>query len=169
MEHATEIRFSLAFGYWDRVRATLALIGERPLSLCMALLWPLCGVGLAAFALAKGRPITGELALAIVLVFAFVPAMVLLGTAMTHYFHRQSREPFAYTFDGEGIHVAAVTYDFTHKWPAIFKVKRRRWFLMFFFSPGCAHCIPFRAIPDSAVQAALVAMAAAHGADVRSA
>jgi len=169
MENAQNIRFSLTFGYWDRVRAIAALIAARPVSLCMVLLCPLCGIGLTVLALAKGRPIAGELALLIALAFAFAPAVVLIGTAMTHYFHRQSREPFTYTFDGDGIHVAAVTYDFTHKWPAIFKVRRNRWFLMFFFSPGCAHCIPFRAVPDPAVQAALVAMAAAQGADVRAA
>lgn len=168
MDNAQAIRFALAFGYWDRARATLTLIVERPVNLALTLIWPLIGMGLAVFALDKGVPFTGWVWLGIVLALLFMPIMVLFGTAMTHFFNRQAREPFTYTFDADGIHVSAVTYEYTHKWPAIFKVKRKFGFLLFFFSPGMAHCLPLRDIPDPALQAALVSMAAAHGADVRS-
>ena len=169
MDRPQEIRLSPTFGYWDRVRAALVLIVERPWILAMALLWPLAGLGLLAFAWSKGSLFTGEIWLAALLAMLFVPMMVLLNTAFAYFGHRQSREPFVYLFDADGVHVSAVTYDYTHKWPAIFKVKRSAGFLMFFFSPGCAHCIPLRAIADRATQADLVAMAAAHGADVRGA
>ncbi|BAV96215.1 MULTISPECIES: YcxB family protein [Bacteria] len=169
MDRPQEIRLSPTFGYWDRVRAALVLIVERPWILAMALLWPLAGLGLLAFAWSKGSLFTGEIWLAALLAMLFVPMMVLLNTAFAYFGHRQSREPFVYLFDADGVHVSATTYEYTHKWPAIFKVKRSAGFLMFFFSPGCAHCIPLRAIADRATQADLVAMAAAHGADVRGA
>ncbi|PPJ44399.1 hypothetical protein C0075_26885, partial [Rhizobium sp. KAs_5_22] len=77
---------------------------------------------------------TGEIWLAALLAMLFVPMMVLLNTAFAYFGHRQSREPFVYLFDADGVHVSATTYEYTHKWPAIFKVKRSAGFLMFFFS-----------------------------------
>lgn len=163
------LSFSLSFGYWDRVRATLTLIAERPLTLALTSLWPLGAIVLAGYGAARGVAL-GELPwLALAFLFFFVPLMVLIGAAATHFFHRQSREPFTYVFDEVGIHVSATTYEYTHKWPAIFKVKRKAGFLLFFFSPGYAHCIPYRAVPDRAMQAALIAMAGSHGADTRGA
>ena len=138
MDRPQEIRLSPTFGYWDRVRAALVLIVERPWILAMALLWPLAGLGLLAFAWSKGSLFTGEIWLAALLAMLFVPMMVLLNTAFAYFGHRQSREPFVYLFDADGVHVSATTYEYTHKWPAIFKVKRSAGFLMFFFSPGCA-------------------------------
>ena len=169
MDRPQEIRFSPTFGWWDRARANFALAVVRPVSLLWMLIWPAAGLGLLAYALSKGWTLTAPLWVAVVLAILFVPAMVLLGAALTHFFHRQSREPFTYVFDGEGIHVSATTYEYTHKWPAIFKVRRTWGFLMFYFSPGCAHCIPLRSIPDRGLQAQLVEMAASHGADVRGA
>lgn len=167
MEHPDKLSFSSSFTYWERVRASTVLMFERKSGCFFALLWPLLAVGFAIMVLSKGRSLDAQAWFAMVLCLAFVPVMLMLGAAITHYSHKQSREPFTYVFDADGIRAVGVTYEFAHKWPAIFQVKRRAGFLMFFFSPGCAHCIPLRSIPDSMVQASLIAMAAANGADTR--
>lgn len=166
MEHPEKLSFPSSFTYWERVRASAVLMFERKSGYVFAFFWPLVAIGTAAFVLSRGRPLDGQVWFVIVLCFAFVPGVLMLGAAATHYLHKQSREPFTYEFDSDGIRAVGATYEYAHKWPAIFQVKRRAGFLMFFFSPGCAHCIPLRSIPDPADQASLVAMAASKRADI---
>ncbi|MGO1070635.1 YcxB family protein [Lysobacter sp. CA199] len=149
------------------MRANTALMFERASGYVFVLMWPLMGLGLVAIAMTEGGRFTTHALLVSLVCFLFVPGIVLTGAAATHYLYKQSREPFTYVFDNDGIRAVGVTYEYAHKWPAIFQVKRRAGFLMFFFAPACAHCIPLRTIPDLELQTSLIAMAAAHGADTR--
>jgi hypothetical protein len=38
---------------------------------------------------------------------------------------------------------------FTHTWPAILEARSGFGFFMLYFRPGCAHCIPMRALESS--------------------
>ena len=166
MDSPEKISFPSSFSYWERVRASALLMLERKASYVFIAFWPLAAFGLAALSLSKGRPFDAQLCAVVAGCLLFVPAMLLLGAVSTHYLYKQSREPFTYVFDDDGIRAVGVSYEYAHKWPVIFKVKRRAGFLMFFFAPGAAHCIPLHSIADADLQASLIAMAAAKGADV---
>ncbi|MEH6419925.1 YcxB family protein [Pseudomonas sp. CGJS7] len=169
MDKFETVTFPSAFSYWDRVRAAMYLMLERKSGYVFVAFWPLLGIGLAAMTVFKTGRFEAWTLFPLLVCLLFVPVMVLLGAATTHYMNKQAREPFTYTFDADGIRAVGVTYEYAHKWPAIFQVKRRSGFLMFFFAPACAHCIPLRTIPDPDLQASLIAMAAANGADTRKA
>jgi hypothetical protein len=96
----------------------------------------------------------------------FYPLMIVVGTTVNYFSYKYMREPFTYLFDDSGIHVSSALCDYTHRWCAISRVKKSGGFLMFFFLPGGAHCIPIRVIESAGVFGPLVALAKEHGVNV---
>ena len=166
-EPSREIELSFAFTFLDRLRAAFLLIPQRRLGIVLAAIFPLIGLSVLAFAFATGREGTVEVWVILVLCLLFHPAMVVTGVAAAHFGNKHVREPFTYSFNDSGIHVSAATYEYTHRWPAISRVEQIGGYLMFFFSPGCAHCIPVEAARSAGVLEPLVAMARAHGVNAK--
>jgi hypothetical protein len=157
-----EIRLTCSLTLWERMRASAVLISQRWLSIFFASIWVAAGISLIGLYWSKGLPLTPMLWFAALACFLFTPLMIVIGATSAH-FNKRLREPFTYTFNDTGIHVSAVTYEYTHKWAAISRVKRLGGFLMFFFSPGCAHCMPLHAVNAAQALKPLVGLARKHG------
>ena len=150
----------------DRVRANLLLITQRKLSIALALIWPLIGLSFLSFMLIKGRPLNSETWIVIIGCLFFFPFIVAIGAAANHLLNKHAREEFTYLFNSTGIHVSAASYELTHRWSTISRVKQLAGFVMFFFSPGCAHCVPLRAVRAAGVLGPLLRLAKENGAVV---
>lgn len=160
------IKIAFPFTLWDRMRASFVLTPQRRLGIILVAIWPVIGLSFLAFMLTTGRPLNFSAWTVVAGSLLFYPAMVVLGTTAAHYGNRHMREPFTYSFDDSGIHVSARSYEYTHRWSTISRVRKSGGFLMFFFSPGCAHCIPLRAVESTETLGALVALAKRRGASV---
>lgn len=165
-DSSQEITISFPFSLWDRIRAALLLIPQRKLSTVFALIWPLIGLSLLTFTLIKGRPLEPDVWVLVVVCLLFTPLVVLVTAVATHFTNKQLREPFTYSFNSGGIHVSAASYELMHRWSAISRVKQLGGFLMFFFSPGCAHCIPLRVVNSAGILQPLLTLARDNGASV---
>ena len=158
----TEIKLACSLTFWERIRASLFLIGQRRLSILLTAIWVTAGASLVGLYLYRGLPLTPSVWLPALACILFMPLMVTIGAVSAH-FNKRFREPFIYTFNERGVHVSAVTYEYTHKWAAISHVKPLGGFLMFFFSPGCAHCMPLHAVNAARAFEPLVNLAREHG------
>jgi len=145
----TEINLSFPFTLLNRIHAAFALIPQRKLNIVIHAIIPIIGLSTLAMVLYQGHPVSTEVVLIVFACFMFTPSFVVLGVAITYYLNKAAREPFTYKFDAGGVHISTATYEFTHKWSAISQVKRFGGFLMFFFSPGQAHCIPIGVVQRS--------------------
>lgn len=163
---AQEITLSFPFSLLDRIRASFAVIPQRKSGIAAAAIFPLLGLTFLVLTLVKGRALDAGGYSLVGLSLLFYPAVVVTTATITHFCNRHMREPFTYTFNESGIHVSAVSYEYTHRWSAISHVKQFAGFLMFFFSPGCAHCIPLKAVQSAGVFEPLVTLAKAQGANV---
>ena len=161
--HEVKLVYSLTL--WERMWASIVLISQRWLSIFVTSIWVFAGISLVILYLYKSIPLTPAVLLSALACILFMPLMTVISVLSVH-FNKVSREPFTYSFNETGIHVSAVTYDYTHKWAAISHVKLLGGFLMFFFSPGRAHCIPLHAVRDAGVFETLVNLANAHGVSV---
>ncbi|HLM52371.1 MAG TPA: YcxB family protein [Pseudoxanthomonas sp.] len=159
-----EIKLSFPFTLWDRIRSGFLLMLQRKRTILFAAALPLFGLFLM-LVLVTGEGIGPKDWLAIVLCLLFYPIVLVVGATAVH-FGKHAREPFTYSFNDSGIHVSAASYEFTHRWSAISRVKQSGGFLMFFFSPGGAHCIPLKAVRSAGALEPLITMAKAHGARV---
>jgi hypothetical protein len=56
---------------------------------------------------------------------------------------------------------------FTHAWPAILEARTGFGFFLLFFRPGCAHCLPMRALESSGSLPRLIEILRAQGKRVR--
>ncbi|HEY5852364.1 MAG TPA: YcxB family protein [Lysobacter sp.] len=146
----------------ERVRASVLLIWQRWLSVAFAAVWVIAGVSLIVLYWHKEVPITPAIWMVAVACALFAPSMAIIGAISAH-FNKRNRERFTYTFNDIGIHVSADSYEYTHKWVAISRVKRLGGFLMIFFSPGCAHCMPLHAVHAAEAFEPLLKLAAEHG------
>ena len=162
MSDPHEVKLVCSLTLWERIWASTVLISQRWLSIFVTGIWILAGISLIILYVYKGIPLTPEVLLAALACILFMPLMTVI-TVLSVHFNKVSREPFTYTFNSIGINVSAVTYDYTHKWAAISHVKLLGGFLMFFFSPGRAHCIPLHAVDAAGAFGNLVNLAKEHG------
>lgn len=166
MENPSQaITLSFPFSLRDRFRAAIVLTPYSKRAIAAALVWPVLGLSFLVFMLAKGRPLGWDTGILMLVALLFYPIMLVISTLLTH-FNPQMREPFTYTFDDLGIHVSATTYEFTHRWPAISRVRRSGGFLLFFFSRQCAHCIPLSVVERAGVIGPLLALANQNGVSI---
>jgi hypothetical protein len=160
------INLSFPFTLLDCIRAEFAPMLQRMRSIVLAAILPIIGLLLLALILAKDVPLSADVWVGIVGFLLFYSVIVVVGVMVTHFSNKHLCEPFTYSFDDSGIHISTASYEFTHRWSAILRVKKSCGFLMFFFSPGCAHCIPAKHIRSVGAWDSLVAMAKSHGANV---
>lgn len=139
----SELTLAYSLTLWERIRASAWLVTQRWLTAVFAGIWVVAGASLVGLYLFKGVPLTPTVWLAALACILFMPLMLVI-TALLLHFNKRAREPFTYRFDDNGVHVSAVSYEYTHKWAAISHAKRLGGFLMLFFAPGCAHCLPLR-------------------------
>jgi hypothetical protein len=165
VESTQSITLSFPFTWLDRLRASFALVPQRALSMAVAAAFPLFGLAFVLIMLVKGRPLTANAWNLIAICLLFYPAVLVASTTISHFCSRHLREPFTYTFNDSGIHVSAISYEYTHRWSTISHVKPFAGFLMFFFSPGCAHCIPLKVVQSAGALGPLLALARARGQD----
>ena len=151
------------FSIWDRIWAAFVLIPQRRLNIIIHSVIPLIGLSVLGLLLSRGHPIELDAWLVIGTCFFFTPAVTVFAVFINYITNKSVREPFSYTFDANGIHVLAATYAYTNPWTAINKVKCSGGFLMFFISPGYAHCIPLKAIRRSNQYEPLLSLARING------
>jgi hypothetical protein len=160
------INLSFPFTLQDRIRAAFALMSQRMLNIVLAAIWPIGGLSFLAFFLVKAYPLDAGVWAIVACCLLFDPIILVVAVTVTYFSNKYMREPFTYSFDDSGIHVSAVSYEYSHRWAAIARVKKFCGFLMFFYSPGCAHCIPVKHIRSVGAWDSLIAMAKRHGANV---
>jgi hypothetical protein len=163
---AINIRLSFPYTFLDRVSAEFALIPESKLKIFIYSIIPLFGLAFLAFVLWRQLPLTATIWLLVLVFFLFNPVLTILGVGINHLLNKSTREPFTYLFDDNGIHVSAVTHEFTHRWPAILRVKSTRRRLLFFVGPGAAHCIPMSVVKQAGVLDALLELVREKGVKV---
>jgi hypothetical protein len=157
--------FTLTFPFslWDRLRAAFVLVPQSKPSLAAAVLFPLLALAYFSFTLNGIRPFDGKTAILLAIFLLFYPLVLTITVFATHFGNPQAREPFTYTFDDRGIHVSAMSYEFTHRWSAISRITRRGGYLLLFFSRSCAHTIPVRFVEQAGVIGPLLALAKDNG------
>jgi len=161
---AEEIRLTFPFGFRDRVFATFLLTSQRMLSIVLAAAFPTIGIAVLLLAWMTGRPLDVQVWAVVSACLAFYPLTNVVGIGLSHITRPHMREPFTYLFDDAGIHVSATSYEFTHRWSTISRVKKLGAYLMFFYAPGCAHCVPLGVIREAGALQSLLVMARANGA-----
>jgi hypothetical protein len=153
--------FSFPFTLRDRLRATVALMPARRVGVLFNIVLPIVGLlGIALYLLGVLR---NEWVFTFGFLFVVFPLCAILGTVLGYVFNPVAREPFRYVIDDQGIHVFAKSIDYTHRWSVISQAKRSAGFLMLFFKPGCAHCLPLKALEASGQLAELTAFLSARG------
>ncbi|QWP78327.1 YcxB family protein [Lysobacter sp. K5869] len=163
MEQPQDIRLSFSLSLPEQLRLAAVMMFQRKLFLIFGLGWPVIGVVLAIFALMSGLPAGAPMWRLVGFCFVFMPVLLAISAFGALAVARPMREPLDYVFDHAGIHVSTSAFQHTHGWNQIGRFKRVGGFLLFFFSPRHAHAIPLRALPGPQVEAALAAMAQAHG------
>lgn len=153
--------FSFPFTLRDRLRATVALIPTRRIGILLNIVLPI--VGLLGIALHLLGALHNEWVLTLGFLLAIFPLCAILGTALGYALNPVAREPFRYVIDDQGIHVFAKSIDYTHHWSGISRATRSAGFLMLFFRPGCAHCLPLPALEASGQLDELIAFLSARG------
>ena len=138
---AVEITPILTFG--ERLRMTWLLTLGSPAALFWVLLPSACGLFLLLSTLRNERGFDLAGTAIIALSFGIIPVLQLLKV------RRQQREarahgPHRYRFDHEGLSITAPHSALTLRWAAIPRVRERAGFLMVYFHPHAAHCLPLR-------------------------
>jgi hypothetical protein len=159
------VQLSFPFTWWDRVKATFILVPERRATWIIHSVFPLVGLAFLG-ALIWRHQVTPYYLFIVLMCLLFTPLCIVVGVTAAYLTNPALREPFTYSFDDAGIHVHASTYEYTHKWAAISKVKRSAGYLLFFFSGGNAHCIPVIAVDRANAKALLVRLAVGKGVKV---
>lgn len=161
------IRLEFPFSFWDRVWSNLVLIPQRKLTFAIHFVFPLAGLLVLWLTLTSPRsPRLFDYAL-VAACLAFTPLITFITILINHITNKAFHEPFVYTFDNEGIHVHAATYQYSNPWTAITLVKPLGGFLMFFFGPGTAHAIPLKAIRNANQYEPLLSLARTCGVNVK--
>jgi hypothetical protein len=155
-----EIRLASTLTLGERIRANLLMLRHWPSMIC-TLIFVVLGIAVIGMHFYGGRPLRPATVVIVLFAFGFAPIMAVLNALAVHY-NKRFRGPFIYTFSAEGIHAESVTYAYTHRWAAISRVKTLGGFLMFFFAPGAAHCLPLKRL-QPAEKAELIRMAREHG------
>ena len=161
-EQSQEINLSFTFTLWRRIRASFLLLLQRKRTVIVAAVLPLLGVFLM-LVLGTGRGINLQDGLIIFLCISSTPIALIAVSAAVHFGNKHRGEPCSYSFNDSGIHASTDSYELTHRWSAISHVRQFGGFLLFFFSPSSAHCIPVEAAESTGALTSLIAMAASHG------
>ncbi len=149
-------------GLTDRIKFNLALIPQHWGNLIFHLIFPLAGIGLLALVLSQHKPVTTSVIAVVMMCLLFTPFLITVIALATHYGNKIAREPFTYRIDDGGIHVTSASLEFTHRWSTIQKVQPVAGYLMLFFGPGQAHCLPLEWLSADDIST-IVALAGAQG------
>jgi hypothetical protein len=161
-----EVSFPMVFPLKDRVRAQYYLLTQRPLTLLFFLLWPIVGLAFWVLGLLHWRGFGKIDRWLIVILVIFLPLLPLLRMTLAYARNERLRESFIYKFNKDGVGVDSPSVKLTHPWSAITHVKRGGGFLLFFFSPGCAHCLSLKILDANGLTDRLVEMARQHNVSV---
>ena len=159
----SNIELSFPYTFLDRVMAEFVLIPDSKFKVFIHSLIPLIGVAILTLLLWQGKTVSLDSWLVVLGIFFFGPGLIVFGLCINYITNKASREPFTYMFDDNGIRVSAISHEFTHRWPAISKVKPTQRYLLFFFAPGAAHCIPMRAVKNAGALDTLLELARSKG------
>ncbi len=161
------IELSFPFRLRDRLKAELALSMSRKRTAVLFTVLPAIGVLVLLLVVSGYAPAVVEAWWFVGAILATLPIGALLGVATVYLLNPSRNVPFRYRIDDEGVHVVSETQSFTHLWPAIQEARTRFGFFMLFFRPGCAHCIPLRAVESSGAMPELIKILHAQGKRVR--
>jgi hypothetical protein len=161
------IELSFPFRLRDRLKAELALGLSRRRTAVLFTVLPAIGVLVLLLVVSGYAPAVVEAWWFVGAILATLPIGALMGVATVHLLNPTRTVPFRYRIDDEGVHVVSETQSFTHLWPAILEARTGFGFFMLFFRPGCAHCIPMRALESSDSLPRLMEILRAQGKRVR--
>jgi hypothetical protein len=164
------------FSLWVRVKAGFALTPQYMFEIILFLLFPLGGIFIGGifFMHVIDLPLDPGVRfmvwlivwLTVVACLFFQPLVIAVSVIANYCACKRVREPFTYLFDDSGIHVVAASYEYTHRWSGIARVKKVSEFLMFFLEPNFAHCVPIKVIESAGVLEPMIALAREHGVNV---
>lgn len=140
---AVETTPALTFG--ERLRVTWLLTFGSPAALFWVLLPPACGLFLLLSTLRSGRGFDLAGTAIIVLSFAIIPVLQLLKVRRQQRVAR-ANGPHRYRFDREGLCITTPNTEVKLRWAAIPRVRERAGFLLVYFHPHAAHCLPLRTL-----------------------
>jgi len=163
MDQPQDLRLSFSPSPWERVRLAAVMQFQRTLFVVFVLAWPMIGVALAVLALSSALPAGATMWRLVAFCFALMPLVLAISAIGALIVGGRMREPLNYAFDGAGIHVWTSAFQHSQDWSQVVRMKRTGGFLLFFVSPRQAHAIPLRALPSAQAEAALIALARAHG------
>jgi hypothetical protein len=161
------IELSFPFRLRDRLKAELALSLSRKRTAVLFTVLPAIGVLWLVLVFVGYAPAVVEEWWFVAAILATLPVGALLGVATVYLLNPSRDVPFRYRIDDEGVHVISETQSFTHKWPAILEARAGFGFFMLFFRPGCAHCLPMRALEYSGSLPRLIEILRAQGKRLR--
>jgi hypothetical protein len=141
------IALTVRFPFWTAYRANLVLVRYMPLSLIVSFIFPCAGIYLVYMLIRYHQPLTLLNVVIILAAFLFTPLILALSLLMTRRKNPLAVGPFKTSFDDEGIHSSAETFNSTIKWKAVTRVVETRSFIFLFIAPRRAQCIPLADIP----------------------
>ena len=103
----------------------------------------------------------------IAMCFLFTPTFNLFFVINAHYFGERAGKPYHDRFGAFGIRAYSDTTELTQSGKAMCEVRRQGGFLLLFFTPKCAHCLPDRALQNMGAIAPIVELARPHSVPVR--
>ncbi len=160
-------QFRNTFG--DRFRSGAVMASQTVGSVIWILLFPLLAAALVGVHLYFGKPLgRADIALS-ALLLVFHPSMLTYHALKTHFLGKHKNQPFNSQFGDFGIRTLGDTVEITHSWKGISRIKRQGGVLLLFFSPGVAHCLPYRQLSDLGAPEKIADLARAHGVCVRDA
>lgn len=127
--------------YRERLRVTWLLTLGSPAALFWMLLPSVCGLLLLMMNHRHRHGFQFVDTLIIVLAFAIVP-MLQLFKVRSQQRAARALGPDRYRFDQEGLSITAPNSTLTLRWAAIPRVRERAGFLLVYFHPHAAHCLP---------------------------
>lgn len=160
------IELNFPYSFFDRILGEFVIIPESRLKIFLHSVIPAIAIIFIVLFIFMDISITFKRSLAFIAMFFFTPVLTIFGVSLNYFFNKAAREPFIYSFDDNGIHVNAVTHEFSHRWNAISKVKPTRHYLLFFIGPNSAHCIPMNAVKKAGVLSSLLVLSKSKGVKV---
>lgn len=163
MSDASSLQVQFRYTLWDRIRSGLVMSFQTVPGILWSLAFPVAGLGLLGVHLYYGTPLgLGKVVLAVVCVL-FQPLLLTYYALKAHFFGERKNSPFNYQFGDFGLRAYSETEEWTQSWKAISKVKRQGGFLLLFFSPRCAHCLPYRQLSALGAADQIATLARLHG------
>lgn len=141
------LTMTVHFSFWTAYRANLILVRYMPLSLAVSLIFPCAGAYLIYLLVYYHQPVTLLNLVAIVVALFFTPIVLALSLFLARRKNPLAVGPFETSFDEEGLHSSAETFNSTIKWKAITRVVETRSFIFFFVAPRRAQCLPLADVP----------------------